>query len=120
MIILPDWKSFVKKNAPLLMLLVLGVVLLTLPSGQKKTDGTEKDIRTESEKRLCRGLEQMEGVGMVWVLLSEKEGRDAGYEGAVVICSGADDASVRLRVVEAVSAFTQLGSNKIIVEKMDQ
>ena len=37
------------------------------------------------------------------------------YRGALVVCQGAGDAGVRLAVVEAVSALTGLGSDRISV-----
>ncbi len=40
------------------------------------------------------------------------------YQGAVILCQGADRASVRLDVVNAVSDVTGLGSDKISVIKM--
>ncbi len=40
------------------------------------------------------------------------------YQGALVICDGAERASVRLAVTQAVSSLTGLGSNKIAVVKM--
>lgn len=40
------------------------------------------------------------------------------WRGAVVVCDGAERASVRLAVIEAVSALTGLGSDKISVIKM--
>lgn len=40
------------------------------------------------------------------------------YQGAVVLCQGADSAGVRLAIVEAVSDLTGLGSEKISVIKM--
>ena len=40
------------------------------------------------------------------------------YQGALVICDGAECASVRLAVIQAVSSLTGLGSNKIAVVKM--
>lgn len=42
----------------------------------------------------------------------------AQYQGAVVICSGANDPAVRLAVVDAVSKLTGLGANHISVLKM--
>lgn len=39
------------------------------------------------------------------------------YQGALVVCSGGDDPSVRLRVVEAVGALTGLGADRISVSK---
>ena len=40
------------------------------------------------------------------------------YQGALVVCDGAERASVRLAVTQAVSSLTGLGSNKIAVVKM--
>lgn len=40
------------------------------------------------------------------------------YQGAVIVCEGADDANVRLAIVEAVSDLTGLGANQISVLKM--
>lgn len=42
----------------------------------------------------------------------------AAYQGAVVVCQGAQSASVRLAVVEAVCKATGLGANQIVVLKM--
>ena len=42
----------------------------------------------------------------------------ATYQGAVVVCEGADNPQVRLSVVEAVSKATGLGTNCICVLKM--
>lgn len=41
------------------------------------------------------------------------------YQGAIVVCSGADSAAVRLAVVEAVANVTGLGTDKITVLKME-
>ncbi len=40
------------------------------------------------------------------------------YNGAIILCQGADDPVVRLSVVEAVSNVTGLGADKITVLKM--
>ena len=40
------------------------------------------------------------------------------YQGAIVVCSGADRATVRLSIIEAVSKVTGLGSDRISVLKM--
>lgn len=40
------------------------------------------------------------------------------YQGALVLCQGADSAAVRLNIVKAVSDLTGLGSDKISVIKM--
>ena len=100
------------------------------------------------EKRLCHALERISGVGEAEVLLSlrstarrdlatsmgeavvlsagsgKEQAVEEGYlypeyQGAVVVCSGAESAAVRLQVSSAVSAFTGLGSQSIQVLKME-
>lgn len=61
------------------------------------------------------------------VLVSNASREEAGlvkqvnpptYQGAIVLCQGADSASVRLSIVEAVSNATGLSTDKISVLKM--
>lgn len=40
------------------------------------------------------------------------------YQGAIVLCQGADDPNVRLSIADAVSKITGLGTDKIAVLKM--
>lgn len=42
----------------------------------------------------------------------------ATYQGAVIVCQGAEDPSIKLAVVDAVSKATGLGANQISVLKM--
>jgi len=67
------------------------------------------------------------GSGGDTVLLTGTERRQEGlirrvdapvYRGAVVLCQGADNANVRLSVVQAVMAATGLSSERITVLKM--
>ena len=39
------------------------------------------------------------------------------FQGALVVCTGGDDPAVQLKLVEAVSALTGLGSDKISICK---
>ena len=61
------------------------------------------------------------------VLLSDSDRNEIGlvrqtnpavYQGAIILCQGADDPVVRLRIYEAVSKVTGLGADKIAVIKM--
>jgi len=110
--------EFLRKNSWLLVILFAGLLLLLMPSGEKKEAPAAEDLATEQEARLARALSRMEGVGEVYVLLSEKPGREEGYSGAVILCAGAADPGVQLRITESVAAFTGLGSNKIVIQKM--
>lgn len=42
------------------------------------------------------------------------------FQGAFVVCDGADNVEIRLRIVEAVTRLTGLGADKITVVKMKQ
>lgn len=108
------------KNKYVLLVIGLAIVLMLLPSGSGGSTVSAAGVGSELQSsgipldtesaRLSAFLSQMEGVGEAEVLLSA--------EGAVVLCTGADDAAVRLSVTNAVSAYTGLGSDKIRVIKM--
>lgn len=107
------------KNKYVLAVLCLGLLLLLLPrrSGGTETAAGTGDplsasgipLDTESQ-RIAALLQQIRGVGAAEVLLSGS--------GAVVVCQGADQPSVRLDVTNAVAAYTGLGSDQISVIKM--
>ena len=111
--------ALVTKNKYVLLVLALGLVLVLLPSGKGEggySAGVGSDLEssgipmdTEGE-RIADFLSAIEGVGCCRVLLSA--------EGAVVACEGAENAGVKLCVINAVSAYTGLGSDKISVIKL--
>ena len=116
-----DEKEAVKlplKNKALFLMLLLGAALLLLPgkTAESRSGPGEKAQFDDDEEKLCAVLEQIEGCGRVYVLLREE--RD-GEGGAVVVCDGAESAPVTLEIVRAVTAYTGLGSNRIIVLKME-
>lgn len=111
--------SILQKKSVLIFLLAAGLLLLLWPksSGSGSAEKNE-DVFTNEEKRLCAVLSKIDGVGNIYALLSEEPNRRGEYTGAVVVCSGAGSPDTRLRVIQAVSAFTGLGSNRIIVEEL--
>ena len=110
-------------------------------------DVLSTQLLEESEKRLAALLQEIDGVGEVHVLLScvttpeteyvsdggetvvlsagsgkesalSKYTRYPNYLGAVVVCHGADQAEVRLQVMEATAQFTGLGADRITVLRL--
>ena len=92
-------------------------VMLTVASGEKTIyqsdvdlsggeDGTTRSdtVIITDENRAEKGLVQQVNPPV--------------YQGAVIVCQGADSASVRLAIVEAVSKVTGLSSDRISVLKM--
>ena len=109
--------AFLQNNRWVILLFLAGALLLLLPS-RKTGQEQEENVFTQEEQRLSQALEFMDGVGKTCVLLSGGTGRNEHFTGAVVVCQGAADPGVQLRIVETVSAFTGLGSNRIVVQKM--
>lgn len=157
-------KEFFYKNRAVALVVLLGVLLMLLPTGkteaqQPQRQETVSEPRENLETRLEQILSQVSGAGNVRVLLTQERGETSVYQldlqevtdgdrreirqdtvtvtgsdrqqeglltqveapryrGAVVVCQGGDNPTVRLSVVEAVSGATGLPSNRITVLKM--
>ena len=156
--------AYIQKYRYVLLLVVIGVLMLSLPGDREESPGPETPAQTETagpslQDGLARILGKIEGAGKVEVLLTEKEGErifyqtdeqstsdqtsrnirretvlitgntrnqeglilqinPPVYQGAVILCQGADRAQIRLAIVEAVMGATGLTSDKITVLKM--
>lgn len=93
-------------------------VLLTESAGQQTIYQTDQNARKTMES---------EDIQKDTVLLTDADRGERGlvsrvdppkFLGAVILCQGADKATVRLAVVEAVATATGLGADKISVCKM--
>lgn len=93
-------------------------VLLTVAEGVSHTYQT--DLQTSADGTTTERQEET-------VLVSDGAGGETPitrtttyptYQGAVVLCQGADSAAVRLNIIKAVSSLTGLGSDRITVMKM--
>lgn len=89
-------------------------VLLTSASGeetvyQTDTDRGSDDLRTETV--IITGSDREE-TGLI------RQVNPPEYLGAIVLCQGADNAAVKLAIVEAVANATGLTTDKISVLKM--
>ena len=92
-------------RAPLLVLL-LGVLLMLIP-----TSGKDKEAPLPAESEVLAGvLSETTGVGECRVLLSSN--------GVIVVCAGAENASVRLDIIRAVGSYTGFSSDRITILKL--
>lgn len=89
-------------------------VLLTHAAGETTVYQTDDDAGSDTRRSET-------------VILSDSERGESGlirqvnppvYQGAVILCQGADSAAVRLSIVEAVANATGLTADKISVLKM--
>ena len=160
-----DIAALGRKYKFVILIILVGIVLMMLPTGNKvktadKTVSTTQENFSleDMEEKMTDVLSHIQGVGKVRVMLTLKSGsqlhlaedvsqyakendtkydsetvtinRGSGnqevvvtntiyptYQGAVIVCQGADLASVRLAVTEAVAALTGLSTDKISIVK---
>lgn len=140
--------KWLEKYKYALLILAVGIGLMLLPQKEEDPPVTaERQTEVTLEERLEAILSRIDGAGEVDVLLTEALGSETLYQtdeettviltdsqrseeglvrrrdppeylGAIVVCKGADEAVVRLAIVEAVSSVTGLGADKISVIKM--
>lgn len=90
-------------------------VLLTEAAGERviyQTDGEENSQNTKRTDTVILSDSGRAESGLVQQILPPT------YQGAVILCQGADSAAVRLALIEAVSNATGLTSDRISVLKM--
>ena len=92
-------------------------LMLTLKSGSQLYLAEDSDEASESgtTERQRETVTLNRGSGYEDVVITREI--YPIYQGAVVVCQGADQAKVRLAVIEAVAALTGLSSDRITVVK---
>jgi len=101
---IPLWDKIEAWKYPLLIL-VIGILLMLIPTAKK-----QEPAAPGTQEALAAVLSSTKGVGEAKVLLSE--------HGAVIVCAGAQNASVKLDIIRAVHAYTGFGSDKITILKL--
>jgi stage III sporulation protein AG len=90
-------------------------VLLTVSAGEQTVYQIDQTVdgsgRVDSETVIITDADR-DQQGLVQKILAPE------YRGAIVLCQGAEDAAVRLSIVEAVSDVTGLSTDRISVLKM--
>lgn len=94
-------------------------VMLTVQGGSRRVLAQDSKDAREADGAYERQTQTVvvsagTGSGEGPVLLQQLYPR---FQGAVVVCQGGGDASVRLKLMEAVSALTGLGADKIAICK---
>lgn len=92
-------------------------VMLSIASGEKTIYQTDQDVSSGENSSgrhqtvIVTGADR-EQTGLIQQVDPEV------YQGAIIVCQGADSPAVRLSIVEAVSKITGLGADRISVLKM--
>ena len=109
-----------KKEAVwLIPILALALILIIFGSARSESEPTDDNSYEARVADICHSIE---GVGRCRVLIyySESSSRysEEKVEGVVVVCDGGGSVEVRHRLTEALSSFFGIGSNRVIIEKM--
>lgn len=111
-----------KKEALWIPMILIVAVALIIIGTKSKNEETASD--TSYETRVADICKSIDGVGKCRVLIyySEPASRYAEQkvEGIVVVCEGAGSVDVRRRLTDALSSFFGIGSNRVIIEKMQK
>lgn len=89
-------------------------VLLSIASGEQTIYQTDTDSgsATQREDTVTVTDSERNQTGLVSQILPPV------YQGAIIVCQGAGNPTVRLAIVDAVSKYTGLGANQISVLEM--
>ncbi len=93
-------------------------VMLTQAAGPETVYQTDDDSSKSGESYTRRSDTVMTSDSQRIQTGLVRQVNPATYLGAVILCQGADQASVRLAITEAVSKVTDLGADQICVLKM--
>ena len=96
-----------------LMLALFAALILLLYGMKPESEKTSE--KTPLETRLSDVLSQIEGAGRVSAMVTETE---EGILGVLIVCEGAENLTVRLRVQEAARTLLGVENEKIGVVKM--
>lgn len=157
--------TFIKKYKYIVLLVLIGAILLMLPTEKHNERATDNSVTTKItnsdtiNQDLTSLLSKVKGAGKVEVYLMAAEGEETIYQtdednsedtsgdntrsqtvivadsqrnehglvrkinppkynGAIIVCEGADNAEVQLQLIRAVANLTGLGTNRISVLKM--
>ncbi|MBQ9460018.1 MAG: hypothetical protein IJU66_08825 [Oscillospiraceae bacterium] len=96
---------------------LLGAALLLIPAhGGRQEKAAETEPPAGVESRIEATLAAFDGVGRLHLTLTKANGTER-WEGAVVVCEGAEDAAVRLALTQALRSLTGLGTDRITIVK---
>lgn len=87
-------------------------VLLSYAAGERTVYQTDSDAGSQGHDTVIISDEDRKQSGLITQIVPPV------YQGAIIVCQGAGDPSVRLSIVDAVSKYTGLGSNQIAVLEM--
>ena len=93
-------------------------VMLTTLRGEEVIFQTDEDSQSDSDRYSIKKnvVTVTDGTRNESGLI--RQTNPPSYLGAIIVCSGADDPTVQLAIVEAVSKVTGIGANRISVLKM--
>lgn len=77
----------------------------------------EGNVKTDMEIRMERVMEKVTGAGETYVMINEE---NEEIKGVLIVCEGAKDIAVRLRVQDAARALLNISNERIHVMAMEE
>lgn len=90
-----------------ILIFLFGILLMLMPP-LELSDSSEE---TSPEEKIRYILSRCDGVGETCVIISE--------HGVVICCEGADKASVRLDIINALRTYTGFSGDRITILKLE-
>lgn len=114
--VVPFLKGHIKEIVLLMVLMAALIFSAWKIFAGKDANNVVNIIATETEKKVARLLEEIDGVGEAEVIVCENEN---GVQSVVVVCEGANNLQVVMDIRGAVAAAlgTQENSVKIYLKK---
>lgn len=134
--------GYIKENKRLwrvILPLALGIILILISSAISKSEGespgsenTLGEYKEGLEREIADLCSDIEGVGRCRVFITFERGEQSIYKGSSVIetkppkilgvsviCQGADNQTVRARIVEMITSLFGIGANRVAVLKLN-
>ncbi len=127
-----------KKGMILTVVLALvGILLISLPQGDKGVVGADTEITLDEYKAKLEGelvdmCRSVKGVGKCRVMITFLRGEENTYKGSLlveskppcvlgvsVVCEGADSNNVKASLTEMICALFDIGANRVAVLKLE-
>ena len=113
--------SFIKKQDKKIIILLIGALALVILLFPTSNQGAKEETPPDEEARIEELCSKIEGVGECRVMITyDPDSREELVYAVLVLCEGADSASVRERITSSLSSVYGIGSHRIEIQKLNR
>ena len=108
--------SSISGSSRIIILLLFGLALIII--GGIGGSGGSTDV--DEEERLSEVCSMMDGVGECHVMITYSATDPSRVYGVLVLCDGAEQVSVREKIICAISSLYGIGANRVEIQKINR